>query len=71
MVNTNINDGECSEVGIVEEFQHLVLDSLQHSSKAEPPNNRSAKHISFGILLLRHNQYLFFFFIFLMCGIQA
>ena len=37
------------------EFQHLALDSIQHNSKAESLNNRSAQQPSVGTLILKQN----------------
>ena len=56
IINTNINDDKSCKVGTTVEFRLLVLGSLQHnSSKAESPNNRSAKQSSVETLLLRQN----------------
>ena len=56
IVNRSINDDKYRKIGTALEFQFLVVDSVQHSSKAESHNNRSAKQSLLGTLLLRHNQ---------------
>ena len=60
--HTNINDKKSCKISTVVEFQHLVLDSIQHNSKAESLNNRSAQQSSVGTLILKQNLWLFLYF---------
>ena len=74
IVSRNISYDKSYKVGTAVEFQLLqLLDSIQHSSKAESPNNRSAKQSSVRTLLVSYNQLFFlfcFFFVFLYFYVQ-